>query len=140
TLSDASAVATILASLVAIATLIFFSRDSAARARPYVIAEARIPKFSKFGYVLAIRNAGQTPARDLQVTFDPPLGPYSEAEQGGRSTCFIEERYKGTIDTLGPGQELTNSVVIDPGEGKVSPFPLDVSVTVKYRRWKRWRW
>ena len=121
--------------VVAIWALVHAARDSRDRSRPVVVAEYRVPENPHKRLEFVVRNAGASVARDIEVTFDPPLEPI---QPGQAIRPFLVERYKDRVPNLGPGQELTNSVHADLEDEGESDLPLDVTVTVTYRRsWMR---
>lgn len=117
--------------VVAIWALVHAARDSRERSRPVVVAEYRVPENPHKRLEFVVRNAGASVARDISVTFDPPLEP---VEPGQKIRPFIVERYRQTVPNLGPGQELTNSIHADTSDAAESDLPLDVTVTVTYKR------
>lgn len=122
-----------LTGLVAIFALIAATNDSRKRTRPVVVAELRShPDPRAIGWlILAVRNVGATTARDLTVTFTPAL---TTSEKNPRLVEFLKQRYDETIPSLGPGQELVNTVQMDAKDPAESDIPPDVTVEVTYRR------
>lgn len=82
--------------------------------------------------MLVIRNYGPSIARDVRVTFEPPIEmPKNPA---GLVTPHLLKRYAAPIPVMTPGMELDNLYfVAEPGpDGKyVSKEPLPDTVTVK---------
>lgn len=112
-------------------------RDSRDRTRPVVLAEFRLAPDSDTTFDLIVRNAGQSVARNVRVSFDPPIG--EEPEDGKRyMSTFLKRRYGGSIPALAPGQELSNiwwsGHAVAGREGLVSeePTPDEVTVTIAY--------
>jgi len=136
-LTGLGGLATVVAALVAVATLMRAGLDSASRTRPYVVVEYRIPKFSYKRMTLVVRNAGPTAARGVKVTFEPP---FQDSEEGGRLGRYVARRYAQPISVLGPGQELTSIVVADSNPESVSDVPELLTATVSYDApWWRFR-
>lgn len=128
-----SALATVATAVVAIVALSHTARDSRERARAVVLAEFRKEEHSSTVIDLVVRNAGQSVARDVVVKFDPePLLP----DDGGvYLTKWLLQRYRQTIPTLAPGQELTNIwFSMDAAEANEEPTADQVRVTISYRR------
>jgi len=82
--------------------------EGQARSRPMVTAELREPPLSDRSLLLIIRNYGPTVARNVVITFDPPL-PDPSPEQAETSLApFLKARYEKPIPVLTPGMELDN--------------------------------
>ncbi|MFE5291400.1 hypothetical protein ACFQ8T_04410 [Isoptericola sp. NPDC056618] len=126
--------------IVAIRTLVHAANDSRERSRPVIVAEYRIPERAYKRMDLVVRNAGPSVARDIDVTFDPSLGTLPLMKSGPELREAIVVRYGRRIDSLGPGHELTNIVSVDLAAQGESDLPLDVTVTVSYRRSRRRRY
>lgn len=130
------AVAGVVAAIVAMLALASAASDSKARSQPRVTAEFRPAAESDVTMDLVITNMGSTPARDVVVTFDPPL---DVPEDDSRLVApFIVRRYSKPIPVLNPQQYLTNIWWAgEPGPGNElvnrEPTPDDVTVTVSYR-------
>jgi hypothetical protein len=76
-----------------------------AQSRPYVIAYLRHQPVGHTLIEFVIANAGKTVARDITLTFDPPLSPTS-----GPGASFGEAHwvvFDSGLPMLAPGQELT---------------------------------
>lgn len=133
-----SAVATVVAAMIAALALVSAAHDSQGRSRPMVTAEFRFGPHSATSILLSIRNYGPSVARKITVIFDPPL-PEEE------STQLIRDRYALEIPTLSPSQELVNTWFIPKyfGNrlvGNVFAYPDDTKVTVRYRGgWHRYK-
>lgn len=93
------------ASVVGIQTFRRSQRDSKSRSRPMVGAELRPDEYASGTAHMVIRNYGQAVARDVKVTFRPPL---PETNDISTMIPFIEKRYALPISTLMPGTELSN--------------------------------
>jgi hypothetical protein len=83
-------------------------RDGQARARPMVAAELREYQFDERTLLLIIRNYGPTVARNIVVTFDPPLPKTSPERAHDSLAPFLKARYMKPIPVLTPGMELNN--------------------------------
>lgn len=81
---------------------------------------------------LVITNTGKSPARDVEVTFDPPM---PAAEEGlRRMGPFIAKRYAERIPTLVPGTRLSNVYAWRrEDQEKHYGTPEQVTVTITYR-------
>lgn len=124
--------ATVTAS-VGVRTLRQSRRDSKAKARPTISVELRAVEHSEGSQSLVIKNTGPTIAKDVRVTFDPPI-PMPE-DPAGLVTPVMLRRYSKPIPVMTPGMELDNlyyAAVPDPaGPGKVNNEPVPDVVTVK---------
>ncbi|MEV8177208.1 hypothetical protein AB0O99_04070 [Cellulosimicrobium funkei] len=127
-------IATAATAVVAIWAIAAAKNDSRDRSRPVMVAEYRTFPFAYQALEFVIRNAGASVARDVTVSFDPPLAP-----GGYFARKFIIRRYATTIAVLAPGQELVNAVRVEDAPGKPRDLPADLTVTIRYRR-SRWRW
>jgi len=130
------AVAGVVAAIVAMLALASAASDSKARSQPRVTAEFRPAAESDVTMDLVITNMGSTPARDVVVTFDPPLDVPEDNSQ--LVAPFIVRRYSKPIPVLNPQQYLTNIWWAgEPGPDNElvnrEPTPDDVTVTVSYR-------
>lgn len=133
-----SSFAAIWAAFNGVRTLARARDDSRARSRPMVTAELRLPPYSKGTQLLVVQNHGPTLARDVEVSFDPPLGDPAPEVAHESVTPFLKRRYAAPIPVLAPGVELDNIYYSgQPGpSGKfenVEPVPDQVTVTVSYR-------
>lgn len=133
-----AALATVVASIVAIVTLIALRRDSADRTRPMMTVELRpvllvtAPRRS-----LVLRNVGPTPATAVHVTFDPPLPRLEGPSADGRVTPYLVRRYAQPIATWPPGMTLSNLYFVGEAgpEGRWTnrePLPDQLTVTIAY--------
>lgn len=110
-------------------------RDSQARSRPMVAAELREEPYAPAVQLLVIKNYGPTVARNVTVTFDPPLGDPAPEEMHRSISPFLKRRYAKPISSLVPGQELDNiyfSGEPDSTSGwkNREPHPDQVRVTI----------
>lgn len=132
-----SALAAIVAGLVAVVALVRTVADSRERSRPMVIAEFQPGPNSDSTIDLVVRNVGLTVARDLVVRLDP--SPVIPGEGGPYLTAYTLQRYAAPIAVLAPGQELRNiwwSGSVRGGSNDLEndePTSDDVNVSVRYR-------
>lgn len=107
-------------------------RDSQARTRPMVAAELRDEPYAVATQLLVIKNYGPTIARNVQVTFDPPLGAPAPGKAYESVASFLKNRYAKPIPALMPGMELDNIYFDGDEEGmNREPFPDQVTVTIE---------
>lgn len=123
------------AALVAVFALFSATFDSRARSQPMVTAEFRLSAESDVAAELVITNLGQTPARDLRVTFDPEIELPTDVT--GIVAPFIVRRYEKPIAVLNPGQVLSNNWWVGVDEGGTErvnrePTPDEVTVHLDY--------
>ena len=116
---------------VGVRTLRQARRDSKARSRPMLSAELRgVPDSPS--QMLVIRNYGPSIARDVRVTFEPPI---EMPENPARLvTPYLLKRYAAPIRVMTPGMELDNLYFlaeIGPDRKYISKEPLPDTVTVK---------
>lgn len=82
--------------------------DSRERNRPMMAAELRKAPYTPGAQLLVIRNYGVSIARNVTVSFDPPV-PEPPPEQAARSvTPLLIRRYAEPIPVITPGMELSN--------------------------------
>lgn len=124
-----STIATVVTALVAIGALLAAARDSRERSRPYLAAEFLPSQKSTTAVVFRVFNFGATVARDVHVTFDPPI----DATADDDPARHIRLRYERTIPHLSPGQSLNNTWQSFAARGKVSSAPDDCTVTITYK-------
>jgi hypothetical protein len=132
-----SGVATASAAVVAILSLLALRRDSADRSRPQMSADLRPVALSRGTSELVIENVGQSVAKNVQVTFEPPLPDLKGPEAANKVTPFLRRRYEHAIPTIPPGRQLYNVYSVGvPGSGNNlvndEPTPQDVTVTISY--------
>jgi len=104
------AVATALAALVAIVTLLALKKDSRDRTRPVVVATLRHAILTADSE-LHIENLGQSVARNLRVTFSPPIPTACEGKTQAECEHIAHDialRYAKPIAVLAPGVLLDN--------------------------------
>jgi hypothetical protein len=132
-----AALAAISTALVAIGTLWSARTDSQERSRPMVLAEFRKPPNSRTSIDLVVRNAGPSIARNVEVKFD--LIPTVASNDRVSTKGALMTRYRDSIPTLAPGQELVNTWFA--GVSGDHPVELvnsattsdEVTVTIAYR-------
>jgi hypothetical protein len=130
------AVATAATAVIAIIAVLATSFDSRARSQPMVAAEFRTAPDSDTTIEFVITNLGPTPARDVFVSFDPPIVIPNETE--AHSAPYLLKRYARPIPVLNPGQLLSNTwySARDLGGAELEnsePTPDEVRVSVSYR-------
>lgn len=117
-------------------TLARARKDSRDRSRPMLTAEFRDVPYVRASQALVIRNSGPTMARNVGVTFQPPI-PDPEPDMEAQSvTPFLKRRYANPIPVLTPGMELDNLwyVGVPTGTRYVNsePTPDQVEVHLSY--------
>jgi hypothetical protein len=85
---------------------------------------------------LVITNFGPTIARNVSVTFDPPIPDPSPDRAAQSLTPYLKKRYAKPIPVLIPGAELDNVYFVG-GEGQDArknrePTPDQVTVQISY--------
>jgi len=123
-------VCALVTSVVAIATLRALRVDSRDRTRPVVGVELLPIVLSRGTCELVIQNIGASVAKNILVTFDPPI-----RESMGVTAGYLARRYEQPIPTMGPGRRLTNVYGHRRGDGTAAfdeDVPLDIAVTVDY--------
>jgi hypothetical protein len=130
------AIATIATAIIAIIAVLATSSDSRARSQPMVAAEFRTAPDSDTTIEFVITNLGPTQARDVVVSFDPPIVIPEGAE--AHSAPYLLKRYARPIPVLNPGQLLSNTwySARDLGGADLEnsePTPDNVRVSVSYR-------
>ncbi|MEU0150637.1 hypothetical protein [Micromonospora fulviviridis] len=84
-----------------------------------------------------MRNVGPTAARNVRVTFEPPIPDLQGDAASGKVTPFLYRRYSKPIPTIAPGAELINvySVGVPDGNGGTindEPTPADFVIRFDY--------
>ena len=95
-------------------------------------AEFRRIPYVDSSFALVIRNYGQSIARNVVVSFKPPI---PDPEDPSTSvTPYLKRRYSGPIPTMLPGMELENIYLTrdKPGGQNLEPTPEQVLVTIEY--------
>lgn len=135
-LAGLGGVATIVAAIVAVFTLMRAGLDSASRSRPYVVVEFDVPEHGYKRIDLVVRNSGPTAARDLSVTFDPQ---FEDIEDNLRLGVFVARRFRNRVPVLGPGQALRSILMVDTEDESKSDVPESLTATVSYGSpwWRR---
>jgi hypothetical protein len=135
--------AAIVTTVVAALALIRTAKDSRESTRPIVIAEFRQSEHSTSSIRLVVKNYGQSAARRLSVTFDPPLAAPPEDNHRTKYTIL---RYETRIPILSPTAELENLWWYGINDGgpelvNAEPTPDRVNVKVSYKgnRWRPYR-
>lgn len=133
--SAIGAVAGVVAALVAIIALISAALDSKARSQPMIAAEFRPAVDSDSSIDFIITNLGPTPARDITVTFNPPIVIPDDSDR--LLAPYLVKRYERPIPVLNPGQILSNTWWAGrAGTGNEltnhEPTPDEVNVTKIY--------
>ncbi len=105
-------VAAVITGFVAILTLRSLKQDSLDRTRPVIAIEVLPVVLTHGTCELVVQNVGQSVAKDVVVTFDPPI-----TEDMGQMAGFLANRYSRAIPTLGPGRRLTNVYAHWVGDG-----------------------
>lgn len=105
--------------------------------RPMVVTELRPIHYVHGWQRLVVQNYGATVARDLSVSFDPPIPPPDPADESTSDRFFILQRYRNSIPFLPPGQALSNTWLADsggPGNDITprEPIPNPCTVTLRY--------
>lgn len=122
----AMAVAIIVTAVFAKHTLEETRADSRARTRPVIVAELRRELLSRGTTLLALTNLGESVAKDVAITFDPPPPEGVESLPNDNMLKWIYQRYQTSISTWAPGWAISN--VIRTGEDGLEP----ITVTARY--------
>lgn len=130
------ATATAIAAIVAIVGIAVAVSDSGARSRPVVIALFRRAEHNYFAIDFVLRNYGPSMAKNVTVTFDPPI---TADRSDGTTGYLVPRRYSKAISALAPTQEMSNAWFLPHvGSGNVvignrTSLPDSVQVTVSYK-------
>lgn len=124
------AIATVVGAAGAVVSLWQIRKDSRDRTRPVMVAELR-PGVLTSTAELYVRNAGASVAKDVTVTFDPPLPVLEGADAERMLTPFLQRRYAKPIKTFTPGMELDN--IWKSAGIRDEPVPDDFTVHFNYR-------
>lgn len=85
---------------------------------------------------LVVENAGQSVARSVEVSFEPPLPDYETTDDGqtGVVAPFLRRRYGTPIAMIAPGHRLKNvySYITAGVNDSVEPVPDQVTILVRY--------
>lgn len=128
-------IATVLTAIIAALALRATVRDSHDRTRAYIAVDLVPASRSGFSAVLRVVNVGQSVARDVQITFTPPLEP----RETGDTLASVHRRYAEPIANISPGQELKNTWQTWADHGTLSSAPERCTVSVAYRSGDRRR-
>lgn len=91
--------------------------DSRARSRPMMIAELEPVPYASGMMRLVVRNAGPTVARDVKVSFDPPIEAPDRADS---VVPYLVRRYSKPIPSVAPGTRFENTYYIGrPRDGRL---------------------
>jgi hypothetical protein len=135
TVGSLAALAAFASALSAIRTLRQARRDSAARSRPMVAAELRDDAYADAVQLLVVTNYGPTIARNVAVSFDPPIPDPANPRES--VAPFLKRRYASPIAVMPPGMSLDNiyfSGELGP-DGlwfNTEPTPEQVVVSIAY--------
>ncbi|WP_062213884.1 hypothetical protein [Demequina oxidasica] len=123
-------IAALLAAVIAILALVRAGLDSAARTRPYVVVEYRVPEQGMSRLDLVVRNVGPTAARDISLKFRPSLASDNPER---RLANLAAGRFEDTVSVMGPGQELFSVLQVDDKDDTKSDVGPVLTVDVSYR-------
>lgn len=137
TFAGLSAAAAVITAAIAGYSLLGSRRDSRDRSRPVVVARMKAaPRGVQVGITyLVVRNVGASVAREVRVTFDPPLPKADDQTDQTNDDLMVlhtlERRYARPLQFLAPGEQLINLLrnMTDPDD----PLPETVDVSVAYR-------
>jgi hypothetical protein len=82
-----------------------------------VAAKLRNEHYVQGMQLLVIKNYGTTVARNVKVSFDPPLDAPAPEKAHQSVAPFLKRRYAKPIPSLAPGQELDNIYFSDEDDG-----------------------
>ncbi len=126
------AIATAVATLAAILTFIALVRNDRARTRAVMVAELSPEVFAPQTIELIVSNVGRTSAKEVEVTFTPPLPAPQGASDPSMLTAFLVRRYEKPISMVAPGQRLYN-IYSAPNEAS---NPKEVHVKFDYKDYR----
>jgi hypothetical protein len=110
--------------------------DSRERSRPFVVAKLRDVPYADATQSLVVQNVGASVARDLRVTFEPPIADPAGSDGNAELARYLLRRYERPISVLAPGDELDNLYYSGepghPGYENDLGFPETVTVRVAY--------
>ncbi|HEY4226029.1 MAG TPA: hypothetical protein VGM70_09465 [Pseudolysinimonas sp.] len=95
-----------------------------------MLALFRIAEHNDTAFDFVVRNYGQSAARNVKVTFDPPFGP---DERQHRLTEILAQRYDDVIPLLPPSVEVPNLWWSGPPMTNTLKTPNKVRVTITYK-------
>ena len=130
--SAVGAIATVVAAIGAIWTLVALKRDSRDRTRPVMSADIRPALLSRGAQELIVENVGQSVAKKVKVTFTPGL-----PDNQGTLTPFLKKRYANVLPTVPPRRQFTNLYFVGSPNGtgtfrNTEPLPDEIRVTFTY--------
>lgn len=105
--------------------------------RPIVVVELRKHPYSKGVQEIVVTNYGHTPARDVTLTFTPPLkDPEPDAPEPTSATGALVRRLARTISVLAPNVPLQqvyyDTPAVPGGDTFVEGIPEHTITTVRY--------
>lgn len=133
--SGFTAIVALVTGTVAVISFLSLRRDSRDRTRPLMLAEVDAYILAPGTVRLRIQNIGKSVARNVRVSFVPPIPP--EPVIAG----FIARRYEQMFMTIGPGTKFTN-VYGHYAQGQPhmdEPVPVQFVVRFEYEDSRRWR-
>lgn len=143
---DVGDVAAIVGAGTAAVTLWRAGRNLRAQLRPVVVAELQKHPYGQWAQELVVRNYGQTPARNLQVTFTPELkDPTPDDVDATTLTAALIRRFSRVISVLAPHAEMRQVYYLGEtvgGSNQVrnkEPVPDLITVNVSYNGPGKWR-
>lgn len=123
----AAAVAAIVTATIAAKTLSAMRQDSLDRSRPVMIAELR-PGVLTRNAELHITNQGLSVARNVEVTFAPPIAPHCPGKELSECEHIVHFIASGTQGQfLSSRQAPTSTTCIRMPRTTTSPFPTTSS-------------
>ena len=134
---SAGVIVALLTAAVGLSQLKQVRADSRERSRPMMAAELRKAPYTPGTQLLVIRNYGPSIARNVKVTFDPPI-PDPAPERAPQSVSpLVTRRYAEPIPVIAPDVELSNiwfSGIHDHANGweNFEPTPDRFTVTITY--------
>lgn len=127
--------AALVAAVVAVQTLRALGQDSLDRTRPVMSVDLEPAVLSDIATDLIVSNIGQSVAKNVRVTFDPPLPQLEGSAASGKVTPYLQRRYADAIPTMGPGKQLRNVYAVNvPDESgrKVNDEPVPDTFNVQF--------
>lgn len=111
-----SSFAAVVTAIIAAWSLIGSRQDSHDRTRPVIVVRlVRGPSFTNLKTVyLTVENRGQSLAKGIELTFNPPLPEYEKTTDGlpGIVAPILRKRYANSILMLTPGEQLKKCVLL----------------------------
>jgi len=136
TATSVGVVVAVLTAITGLRTLRQLRTDSRERSRPMMAAELRKAPYSPGTQLLVIRNYGPSIARNVKITFIPPI-PDPTPERATQSVSpFITRRYATPIPVVTPDMELSNIWFSGRLQGELwvnfEPTPDQFTVRIAY--------